>query len=280
MIATHLAVLDQPEFQDPERLRELFRAIEARERLIAVVDEVLDPSGVTVRLGDEVPEPVLRHCALVAAPWGETGSLGAGGDRPQSHGLRARDRAGGLSLPGGHGEARRVSAQDRQRGGGDPRRARGLRGGGLGGASRPQPRARGGAARGLRRRRRTRAAQDPPTRGMRVGEGVKLPSEENRELREENQALRAELEAVAGMRRTGCSGSPPTSTTSAGATCGSGRRRTATATRISSRICWRRSITWSAPSSTHAAAAGTSRACCRASSSCSASSTGFSRSTA
>ncbi len=73
VIATHLAVLDQPEFQDPERLRELFRAIDARERLIAVVDEVLDPEGVTVRLGDEVPG-VLRHCALVAAPWGVAGS--------------------------------------------------------------------------------------------------------------------------------------------------------------------------------------------------------------
>jgi molecular chaperone GrpE len=41
-------------------------------------------------------------------------------------------------------------------------------------------------------------AQAPPTRGMRVGEGVKLPSEENLELREENQALRAELEALRG----------------------------------------------------------------------------------
>jgi heat-inducible transcriptional repressor len=76
VIATHLAVLDQPEFQDPERLRELFRAIDARERLIAVVDEVLDPEGVTVRLGDEFPGE-LRHCALIAAPWGAAGSAGA-----------------------------------------------------------------------------------------------------------------------------------------------------------------------------------------------------------
>jgi heat-inducible transcriptional repressor len=76
VIATHLAVLDQPEFQDPGRLRELFRAIDARERLIEVVDEVLDPSGVTVRLGIEVPEPVLRHCALVATRWGDGGALG------------------------------------------------------------------------------------------------------------------------------------------------------------------------------------------------------------
>jgi molecular chaperone GrpE len=40
--------------------------------------------------------------------------------------------------------------------------------------------------------------QTPPTRGMKVGEGVKLPSEENRELREENAALRAEMEALRG----------------------------------------------------------------------------------
>jgi molecular chaperone GrpE len=43
-----------------------------------------------------------------------------------------------------------------------------------------------------------KGGQAPPTRGMRVGEGVKLPSEENRELREENEALRAELEALRG----------------------------------------------------------------------------------
>ena len=43
-----------------------------------------------------------------------------------------------------------------------------------------------------------KAGAAPPTRGMRVGEGVKLPSEENRELREENEALRAELEALRG----------------------------------------------------------------------------------
>jgi heat-inducible transcriptional repressor len=77
VIATRLAVLDQPEFQDPERLRELFRAIEARERLIAVLDQVLDRAGVAVRLGDEFDDPALRHCALVAARYGEPGAGGA-----------------------------------------------------------------------------------------------------------------------------------------------------------------------------------------------------------
>jgi molecular chaperone GrpE len=36
----------------------------------------------------------------------------------------------------------------------------------------------------------------PPTRGMRVGEGIKLPSEENRELREETERLRGELDEL------------------------------------------------------------------------------------
>ena len=77
VIATRLAVLDQPEFQDPGRLRDLFRAIEARERLIAVVDQVLDTAGVAVCLGDEFDDPALRHCALIAAPYGEPGAAGA-----------------------------------------------------------------------------------------------------------------------------------------------------------------------------------------------------------
>lgn len=77
VIATRLAVLDQPEFQDPGRLRELFRAIEARERLIAVLDQVLDRAGVTVRLGAEFDDPALRHCALVAARYGGPGAGGA-----------------------------------------------------------------------------------------------------------------------------------------------------------------------------------------------------------
>jgi heat-inducible transcriptional repressor len=73
VIANHLAVLDQPEFQDPERLRELFRAIDARERVIAVVDEVLEHGRVSVRLGAEFDDPAFRHCALVAAPYGGAG---------------------------------------------------------------------------------------------------------------------------------------------------------------------------------------------------------------
>lgn len=70
VIATRLALLDQPEFRDPERLRELLAAIERRERLTALLDQVLKGEGVVVKFGGEVDEPALRECALVVAPYG------------------------------------------------------------------------------------------------------------------------------------------------------------------------------------------------------------------
>ena len=76
VVATHLALLDQPEFQDPRRVRELFEAVETKVRLIEVLDRVLDNREVSVLLGGEVEEPALRSCALVACPYGS-------GDRPQ-----------------------------------------------------------------------------------------------------------------------------------------------------------------------------------------------------
>lgn len=83
LIATRLALLDQPEFRDPERVRGLFEAIETRERLIAILDQMLAARGVRVAFGQEIGEPALRHCALVAscyggadAPLGMLGVLG------------------------------------------------------------------------------------------------------------------------------------------------------------------------------------------------------------
>jgi heat-inducible transcriptional repressor len=77
VIATRLALLDQPEFQDPERLRELFEAVETKERLLEVIDRMLEERGVHVVLGDEVDEPTLHRCALVAAPYGADAPVGA-----------------------------------------------------------------------------------------------------------------------------------------------------------------------------------------------------------
>jgi heat-inducible transcriptional repressor len=74
VIATRLALLDQPEFRDPRRIRELFEAIETKERLLEVLDEMLADPGVHVTLGGEVDDPVLQPFALVAARYGGSGS--------------------------------------------------------------------------------------------------------------------------------------------------------------------------------------------------------------
>lgn len=70
VVATRLALLDQPEFSDPERLRDLFTAIEDNEKLMALMESLLERDGVGVALGDELEEPGLRHCALVSSPYG------------------------------------------------------------------------------------------------------------------------------------------------------------------------------------------------------------------
>ncbi len=69
VVATRLALLDQPEFSDPERLRDLFTAIEDNEKLMALMESLLERDGVGVALGDELEEPGLRHCALVSSPY-------------------------------------------------------------------------------------------------------------------------------------------------------------------------------------------------------------------
>jgi heat-inducible transcriptional repressor len=70
VIETRLALLDQPEFRDPQRIRDLFGALETKARLLEVLDRMLDTSGVCVAFGDEVDEPGLRRCALVATHYG------------------------------------------------------------------------------------------------------------------------------------------------------------------------------------------------------------------
>jgi heat-inducible transcriptional repressor len=70
VIGTRLALLDQPEFRDPERVRALFEAIETKERLVRILDRMLAARGVQVAFGEEIDEPMLRHCALVTAAYG------------------------------------------------------------------------------------------------------------------------------------------------------------------------------------------------------------------
>jgi heat-inducible transcriptional repressor len=70
VIATRLALLDQPEFQDPETLRQLFGALETRASLLAILRKLIAAKDVTVVFGEDLDGSDLRHLALVVAPYG------------------------------------------------------------------------------------------------------------------------------------------------------------------------------------------------------------------
>jgi len=75
VLTSATALLDRPEFHDPERVRALLEALEGSAALSAFVARVLEEPGVAVTFGSEVdlldPGPVLRDCAVVSAACGE-----------------------------------------------------------------------------------------------------------------------------------------------------------------------------------------------------------------
>lgn len=87
VIATRLVLLDQPEFSDPGRVRELLAALEQSERLVDLLQELLSGEGVSVALGDELDTQGLSGCAVVAAPYGDSaGMLGVIGPTRMDYG--------------------------------------------------------------------------------------------------------------------------------------------------------------------------------------------------
>ena len=80
VLATRLALLEQPEYRDPRRIREILETLETKERLAEIVQDMLRESGVRVVLGSEVGDPALSHCAVVATHYGDAARpLGAVG---------------------------------------------------------------------------------------------------------------------------------------------------------------------------------------------------------
>jgi heat-inducible transcriptional repressor len=71
VVATRLALLDQPDGTDPELLRELLEAVETKDRLVRLLDRVMDADGVSVSFGAESDQPGLERCAVVTAPYGD-----------------------------------------------------------------------------------------------------------------------------------------------------------------------------------------------------------------
>ena len=84
VIATRITLLDQPEFSDPERIRGLFAALETNQNLLDLLREIAQADtgraqvGLAMSLGQELGEPSLRDCALVAVPYGHLPSLDRG----------------------------------------------------------------------------------------------------------------------------------------------------------------------------------------------------------
>ena len=73
-------ILDKPEFADMARLRQLFRTLEEKSRLVEILDECIgrDRGGarqVHVHIGRELAAPSMQACTLITAPYG----IGAGG---------------------------------------------------------------------------------------------------------------------------------------------------------------------------------------------------------
>jgi heat-inducible transcriptional repressor len=76
VLGSRLALLEQPEFHDSDRIRDLFATVETKERLVAILDQMLASGGTRVAFGDEVDEPGLRHCAVVASTYGGDAAVG------------------------------------------------------------------------------------------------------------------------------------------------------------------------------------------------------------
>jgi hypothetical protein len=117
VIATRLALLAQPEFSDPERIRGLFSALETNERLLELLRQIARADrGGRPRRALDVPRDRARR-ALAAGLRARGGGLRlvlrargdgrARRDRAPAHGLRAGDPAGPLLLgardPQAHG---------------------------------------------------------------------------------------------------------------------------------------------------------------------------------
>jgi heat-inducible transcriptional repressor len=70
-------ILSKPDFADIARLRELFRTLEEKSRLVQILGECIAASGrggVRVFIGRELDAPSMRACALITSPY----RIGAG----------------------------------------------------------------------------------------------------------------------------------------------------------------------------------------------------------
>ncbi len=61
-------MLNQPEFEDSHRLREVLRALDEKQRMLVLLDKVLTTGALRVVIGEELGDPGVARCAVVAEP--------------------------------------------------------------------------------------------------------------------------------------------------------------------------------------------------------------------
>jgi heat-inducible transcriptional repressor len=73
-------ILEQPEFEDVTRMRELFKTFEEKSRLVRILNACISGEGVRITIGHENPDPRLHNLAVVTAgyPLQGEGSWGLG----------------------------------------------------------------------------------------------------------------------------------------------------------------------------------------------------------
>ncbi|HKC52378.1 MAG TPA: heat-inducible transcriptional repressor HrcA [Myxococcota bacterium] len=71
-------LLDQPEFADGEHLRDVLRALEEKQRMLTLLDKVISARGVCVAIGEELGDPGVARCAVVAEQLGPAPLRGLG----------------------------------------------------------------------------------------------------------------------------------------------------------------------------------------------------------
>jgi heat-inducible transcriptional repressor len=78
-VGDHNHLLSQPEFRDLERLRDVLAALAEKERMLRLLDQLLEADRLQVMIGEELEAPDMRGCAVVTAPLGEELPVGGFG---------------------------------------------------------------------------------------------------------------------------------------------------------------------------------------------------------
>ena len=71
-------IFDQPEFEDLDRMRALFKTFEEKSRLVRILNACIVGDGIRILIGHETPDPGLHGLSVVTASYAGAGETGWG----------------------------------------------------------------------------------------------------------------------------------------------------------------------------------------------------------